>query len=89
MITVVMFTLKLQVTRPLLYKGELNDLLLSMSNMIIMFLAEVRSLHMTAKLGTFVEYSVFGKETTVDWTIISDMKGIPSILVATVSKAKY
>ena len=30
---------------------------------------------MTAKLGTFVEYSVFGKETTADWTIISDMKG--------------
>lgn len=33
------------------------------------------SLHMIAKLGTFVEYSVFGQETTVDWTIISDMKG--------------
>jgi threonine dehydrogenase-like Zn-dependent dehydrogenase len=34
----------------------------------------IQGLHMTAKLGTFVEYSVFGKETTADWTIISDMK---------------
>jgi len=24
-----------------------------------------------------VEYSVFGKETSVDWTIISDAKGKP------------
>ena len=26
------------------------------------------------KLGTFVEFSVFGKETTVDWSIIGDSK---------------
>ena len=26
------------------------------------------------KLGTFVEFSVFGKETTVDWSIIGDRK---------------
>ena len=30
---------------------------------------------MIARPGTFVEYSVFGKETTVDWTVISDTKG--------------
>lgn len=32
-------------------------------------------LQMIARQGTFVEYSVFGKETTVDWTVISDAKG--------------
>jgi len=32
---------------------------------------------MIARLGRFVEYSVFGKETSVDWTIISDAKGKP------------
>lgn len=26
------------------------------------------------KLGTFVEFSVFGSETTVDWSIIGDRK---------------
>ena len=31
---------------------------------------------MIARQGRFVEYSVFGKETSVDWTIISDAKGI-------------
>ena len=31
---------------------------------------------MSCKMGTMVEYSVFGQETTVDWTIISDAKGI-------------
>ena len=30
---------------------------------------------MICRQGTFVEYSVFGKETTVDWTMISDAKG--------------
>ncbi len=30
---------------------------------------------MIAKHGRFVEYSVFGKETSVDWTVISDSKG--------------
>lgn len=30
---------------------------------------------MIAKLGTFVEFSVFGRETSVDWTIIGDTKG--------------
>ena len=30
---------------------------------------------MMVKQGRFVEYSVFGKETSVDWTIISDAKG--------------
>ena len=33
-------------------------------------------LKMIARQGRFVEYSVFGKETSVDWTIISDAKGI-------------
>ena len=30
---------------------------------------------MIARQGTFVEFSVFGKETTADWTFISDAKG--------------
>jgi len=29
---------------------------------------------MIARKGRFVEYSVFGQKTTVDWTIISDAK---------------
>jgi threonine dehydrogenase-like Zn-dependent dehydrogenase len=29
---------------------------------------------MICRQGTFVEYSVFGKETTADWTVISDAK---------------
>ncbi|XP_066274042.1 erythritol/L-threitol dehydrogenase-like isoform X2 [Branchiostoma lanceolatum] len=33
-----------------------------------------QGLHMIAKLGTFVEYSVFKNETSVDWTIIGDTK---------------
>ena len=33
-------------------------------------------LQMICRQGTFVEYSVFGKETTTDWTVISDAKGI-------------
>ena len=32
-------------------------------------------LKMIAKQGRFVEYSVFGKETSVNWTVISDAKG--------------
>eukprot|EP00058_Branchiostoma_floridae_P027142 XP_002612633.1 hypothetical protein BRAFLDRAFT_78739 [Branchiostoma floridae] len=34
-----------------------------------------QGLHMIAKLGTFVEFSVFKNETSVDWTIIGDTKG--------------
>jgi len=34
------------------------------------------SLKMIIRQGRFVEYSVFGKETSVDWTIISDAKGM-------------
>jgi L-iditol 2-dehydrogenase len=29
---------------------------------------------MIRKLGRFVEFSVFGKETTLDWSIIGDRK---------------
>lgn len=29
---------------------------------------------MIARQGIFVEYSVFGEKTTVDWTVISDAK---------------
>jgi threonine dehydrogenase-like Zn-dependent dehydrogenase len=36
--------------------------------------AVVQGLALLRKLGTFVEYGVFGSETTVDWTIISDDK---------------
>ena len=35
----------------------------------------VFSLQMIARQGKFVEFSVFGRETSVDWTIISDAKG--------------
>ena len=34
----------------------------------------VQGLTITRKLGRFVEFSVFGKETTVDWSIIGDRK---------------
>lgn len=37
----------------------------------------VSRLLMLCKMGTMVEYGVFGQETTVDWTIISDAKGMP------------
>ena len=30
---------------------------------------------MIIRQGRFVEYSVFGRETSIDWTIISDAKG--------------
>jgi threonine dehydrogenase-like Zn-dependent dehydrogenase len=33
-----------------------------------------QGLQMICRQGTFVEYSVFGKETTADWTVISDAK---------------
>ena len=32
-------------------------------------------IRMLCKLGTFVEYSVFAKEVSLDWTIIGDTKG--------------
>ena len=41
----------------------------------IVFMAKWISLQMIIRQGRFVEYSVFGKETSVDWTIISDAKG--------------
>ena len=46
------------------------------------------SLTMIAKQGRFVEFGVFGQETSVDWTIISDAKGegrycTSSIILAT------
>ena len=34
----------------------------------------VQGLNMVRKLGRFVEFSVFGKETTADWSIIGDCK---------------
>ena len=33
-----------------------------------------QGLNLLRKLGTFVEYSVFGTDVTVDWSIISDDK---------------
>ena len=36
---------------------------------------------MIIRQGRFVEYSVFGKETSVDWTIISDAKGMLTLYV--------
>ena len=33
-----------------------------------------QGLNLLRKLGTFVEYSVFGSDVTVDWSIISDDK---------------
>lgn len=34
----------------------------------------IQGLNMVRKLGRFVEFSVFGSETTVDWSIIGDSK---------------
>ncbi len=34
----------------------------------------IQGLNMIRKLGRFVEFSVFGAETTADWSIIGDMK---------------
>jgi len=36
--------------------------------------AVTQGLQMVRKLGRFVEFSVFGKETTVDWSVIGDRK---------------
>ncbi|MCU6222846.1 hypothetical protein KWI06_24190, partial [Enterobacter cloacae] len=36
----------------------------------------VQGLEMIRKLGRFVEMSVFGQETTADWSIIGDRKEI-------------
>jgi erythritol/L-threitol dehydrogenase len=36
--------------------------------------AVTQGLHLLRKLGTYVEYSVFGSEASVDWTIIGDEK---------------
>ena len=36
--------------------------------------AVIQGLNLLRKLGTFVEYGVFGSDTTVDWSIISDDK---------------
>jgi threonine dehydrogenase-like Zn-dependent dehydrogenase len=33
-----------------------------------------QGLNLLRKLGTYVEYSVFGSDVTVDWSIISDDK---------------
>ena len=38
-------------------------------------LLDFYSLKMIIRQGRFVEYSVLGNETSVDWTIISDAKG--------------
>ena len=43
---------------------------------------------MIRKLGTFVEFSVFGKETTVDWSIIGDRKEL-DVLGAHLSPYAY
>lgn len=34
----------------------------------------IQGLHMIRRLGTFVQFSVFGEPVTVDWTIIGDTK---------------
>lgn len=36
--------------------------------------AVIQGLNLLRKLGTYVEYGVFGSDTTVDWSIISDDK---------------
>ena len=36
--------------------------------------AVAQGLRLLRKLGTYVEYGVFGSEVTVDWSIISDDK---------------
>ena len=48
----------------------------------------IQGLSMIRKLGTFVEFSVFGKETTVDWSIIGDRKEL-DILGAHLSPYAY
>ena len=36
--------------------------------------AVIQGLNLLRKLGTYVEYGVFGSDVTVDWSIISDDK---------------
>ncbi|MBR2256422.1 MAG: alcohol dehydrogenase catalytic domain-containing protein [Blautia sp.] len=48
----------------------------------------IQGLTIIRKLGTFVEFSVFGKETTVDWSIIGDRKEL-DILGAHLSPYAY
>ncbi len=48
----------------------------------------VQGLSIIRKLGTFVEFSVFGKETTVDWSIIGDRKEL-DVLGAHLSPYAY
>ncbi len=48
----------------------------------------VQGLKMVRKLGRFVEFSVFGEETTVDWSIIGDRKEL-DILGAHISPYAY
>lgn len=48
----------------------------------------IQGLSMIRKLGTFVEFSVFSKETTVDWSIIGDRKEL-NILGAHLSPYAY
>ena len=48
----------------------------------------IQGLSMIRKLGTFVEFSVFGKETTVDWSIIGDRKEL-DVLGAHLSPYAY
>ena len=48
----------------------------------------VQGLKMIRKLGRFVEFSVFGSETTVDWSIIGDRKEL-DILGAHLSPYAY
>ena len=39
----------------------------------------VQGLNIISRMGRFVEYSVFGKEVTADWSIISDTKELKII----------
>lgn len=48
----------------------------------------IQGLTITRKLGRFVEFSVFGSETTVDWSIIGDRKEL-DILGAHLSPYAY
>lgn len=88
MVMVVMFTLKLLDTHNQSLKGKWSthltidiaciplgvDFPPSLTVAMACLLTFYR-LQMIARQGRFVEYSVFGKETTTDWTIISDAKG--------------
>ena len=48
----------------------------------------IQGLTIVRKLGRFVEFSVFGKATTVDWSIIGDRKEL-DILGAHLSPYAY